>query len=139
MKNANTITSNSVPSNRMASTAHKHFGGYFAFTFEPFLYDMTRKLSEDYDGGEWRFYTLSNGGFYMSPKTDRTFRVSSPNGNDAVMSANALGIAACLIAYSNLSFSRNPRVSQLMAEYYHRLYAYTYGHKEENSIRRIID
>ena len=29
---------------------------------------ITEKMAEEYDGGYWDFFTLSNGGFYMAPE-----------------------------------------------------------------------
>ena len=69
---------------------------------------MASRLSEDYGGGYWLFYTLDNGGFYMAPDSDGKFQVISPNGWEGFMSADAFGITVCLFAYSNLSFGVGP-------------------------------
>jgi hypothetical protein len=31
------------------------------------VYAITGSIADDYDGGYWEFYELSNGGFYMPP------------------------------------------------------------------------
>jgi hypothetical protein len=58
-------------------------------------------MAQDYSGGLWEFYTLSNGGFYMAPSTDVIFHVSCDNMFEGDLSGDALGITACLYAYCN--------------------------------------
>ena len=48
---------------------------------------MASRLSEDYGGGYWEFYTLGNGGFYMAIDSEGQFQVISPNGWEGFMSA----------------------------------------------------
>ena len=59
--------------------------------------------------GSWELYTLSNGGFYMAPDIAQTWEVSCPNYYAGTLSSDALGIVACLCAYSHLSFRINER------------------------------
>jgi hypothetical protein len=48
---------------------------------EALVYGWLEQLSEDYTGGFWDFYTLSNGGFYMAPSGDKRFDIDvSGNG-----------------------------------------------------------
>lgn len=48
------------------------------------------RLSEDYNGGFWNFYTLTNGGFYMAPAGDKRMRLEvDGNGFSGEMSADA--------------------------------------------------
>lgn len=63
--------------------------------------EMLAKLDEDHSG-EWDFFALSNGGFYMAPASDRAFRLTSVHGFAAEVGANAAGIVACVMAYSDL-------------------------------------
>ena len=48
----------------------------------------------------WLFgvYQLSNGGFYMAPAADRLFHVICKNQFEGDLTADALGITACLYA-----------------------------------------
>ena len=62
-------------------------------------------MAQEYTGGYWDFWTLSNSGFYMAPAEDTIFHVKCQNMYEGDLSADALGIVACLYAYSNLSFS----------------------------------
>jgi hypothetical protein len=68
------------------------------------VYDFMSEFAGAYSGGSWNFFELSNGGFYMRPPDDSyEIRVDS-NGFHGRMSADAAGIAACLFAFSQLSF-----------------------------------
>ena len=91
-----TIYRDLVPdADRVAHTAGL-FGVDFSLRLEPHVFTMADRLSTDYRGGYWDFYALSNGGFYMAPATDATFKVSCENGFEGSMSADALGLTACL-------------------------------------------
>ncbi|WP_180279129.1 antirestriction protein [Janthinobacterium sp. BJB304] len=69
------------------------------------VYSMLGRMSQDYAGGYWDFYKLSNGGFYMAPQTDGTFRMRCENMFEAEVNAQTAGLIACAMAYSHLSFS----------------------------------
>ncbi|EBQ3335385.1 antirestriction protein, partial [Salmonella enterica] len=69
----------------------KFFGQYWHFV-ENHTYNWMRKLSPEnkskylssaldkieahYDGGEWDFYELSNGGYFMAPNSREHYRIS---------------------------------------------------------------
>ena len=91
-------------------------------------------MAEDYYGGYWDFHTLSNGGFYMSPSSDDIFHVTCDNMFEGDLSADALGITACLYAYSNLSFA-DGRFARVCACHYHRLREFMMDHAE---IKKIV-
>ena len=114
------------------------FGAYFPLRLEPFVFAMTSKLSEDYSGGYWHFYTLSNGAFYMAPDSDGKFQVNSENGHECFMSADALGVTACLYAYSHLSFGEDD-FAETCAQQYHWLREYMFEHAEAREILAAID
>ncbi|TNG01895.1 MAG: antirestriction protein [Gammaproteobacteria bacterium] len=95
-------------------------------------------MADDYDGGYWDFYTLSNGGFYIAPSTDESFEVTCQNQFRGVLSADALGITACLYAYSNLSFSLS-NVAREYARHYHLLREYMVTHPEVRKILAATD
>ena len=122
---------------RMQHTA-KLFGIHFPMRLEPFVFDMAGRLASGYTGGYWQFYALSNGGFYMSPRSDTILNVSCDNGYVGKLSADALGITACLYAYSHLSLSEG-EFSGPCAQQYHWLRDYMYGHAEVRAILGAID
>ncbi len=93
------------------------FGVHFPFKLELCVYGMADRLAPAYNGGYWHFYGLSNGGFYMAPATDAIFDISFENGFDGKLSADTLGVTACLYAYSHLSFGEG-EFAQACARHY---------------------
>ncbi len=116
-----------------------HFGDYFPFRIEPTIFSMADCLSEDYNGGYWKFYELTNGAFYMAPDEDEPFRVSAKNGYSGTMSADAFGITVCLYAYSHLSFTDDEELADEVTEQYHLLREYMLEHPEVGAILAAID
>lgn len=123
---------------RLEHIAHT-FGARFPLQIEPLIYVLTAELALAYNGGYWEFYALSNGGFYMAPNSDEDFAVVCENGFVGTLSPEALGITACLYAYSHLSFSRNEDLAQTCAEHYHLLREYMMDHPEAARILRATD
>ena len=117
----------------------KLFGNHFPMRLEPFIFDMAKRLSADYRGGLWHFYALSNEAFYMAPELPETFSVQSENGYQGTMSADALGITACLYAYSHLSFAGPGEFSETCAKQFHLLLEYSFEHREPRKISAAID
>lgn len=105
---------------------------------EPTVFDMAGRLAAEYRGGYWLFYGLSNGGFYMAPRSDTVFDVSCMNGFEGQLSADALGIAACLYTYSHLSFGEGD-FAAICADHYHLLRELVMEHREVKVILRAID
>jgi hypothetical protein len=125
-------------SDRLSHT-ERLFGLHFPLLLEPFIYAATEKMTEDYSGGYWHFYCLSNRGFYMAPDSNETFHVSCANCYEGDLSADALGIVACLTAYSHLSFSRDIAFARVCADHYHRLRDFMLDHAEARAILGAID
>ena len=49
----------------------KLFGISYVLKLEPTVFRFAEHLAAPtYNGGYWQFYALSNGGFYMAPRTD---------------------------------------------------------------------
>ena len=114
------------------------FGINFPMRLEPTVFDMAGRLAPDYNGGYWQFYALSNGGFYMAPQSDTVFAVSCENGFEGQLSADALGIAGCLYALSQLSFGEGV-FAEKCAEHYHLLREFMMGHAEVRTILAAIN
>lgn len=138
MNTIDTISSHCVPDGDRVSLTTQLFGMHFPMQLEPFVFDMAGRLSPDYTGGYWQFYALSNGGFYMAPQTEGNFHVTSENGYQGQLSADALGITACLYAYSHLSFIDGD-FAQICAQQYHWLRDYLMMHAEVRAILGAID
>jgi len=133
------VTRKLIPEARRCAHVKKLFGIHFPLQLEPVIYGITGRMAESYRGGYWNFYTLDNGGFYMALDSDKVFQVSCGNYFTGELSADALGITACLYAYSHCSFSKDKVFGRLCADHYHRLRAYMFEHPEVASILRAID
>ena len=114
------------------------FGLHFPMRLEPTIFDMAGRLALEYRGGYWEFNALSNGGFYMSPRSTTVFDVSSDNGFEGKLSGDALGITACLYAYSHLSFG-DGAFAETCADQFHLLREYAMDHAEARAIVAAID
>jgi hypothetical protein len=134
----NAITHSLIAEASRMDATHTIFGLHFPLRLEPTVFNMAGMLSEQYQGGSWEFYALSNGGFYMAPRASTSFAVTSENGFAGAMSADALGITACLYAYSHLSFAQNS-FGELCAKHYHLLREYALDHSEAGAIFAAID
>jgi hypothetical protein len=132
------VTRDLVPEDQRLMVAERLFGMAFPLQLEPVVYGITDRMAEEYTGGYWHFWTLSNGGFYMAPAEDKVFHVKCRNMYEGDLSGDALGITACLYAYSNLSFSLSD-IAEDYARQYHLLREYMLGHPEVREILGAID
>lgn len=118
----------------------QHFGNIPQWiTLETHIFAWMDRLYADYSGGIWQFYTLSNGSAFMAPDDDSNEPWSlfnDMNGNSAAMSAEAAGIAVCLMTYSHHAMRTG---CDAMTEHYYRLRDYALSHAECNTIMHIID
>ena len=105
-------------------------------TLEHTIYDMMRRMTDDYDGGLWIYYKLSNAGFYMAPDSVKSFQLSCENMFTHEVSADTAGIIACAMAYSHLSFLPS---GDCFATAYHRLSDYIFQHRDAGIIRAALD
>ena len=133
------ITCNVLPTHLRTSVTAELFGLNFPMKLEPLIFNLTDHIADNYSGGYWDFYTLSNGGFYMSPRHDEPFNVSCENGFEGQLSADALGIVVFLYAYSHLSFSGKNGFDEICAEHYHLLREVALDHHEARGIFSAID
>jgi hypothetical protein len=133
------ITCSKVSSNQRTKHTDDLFGIRFPLNIEPAIYSIAGNIASEYDGAYWEFYRLSNGGFYMAPCSDKPYQIRCDNGHEGSLSADALGITACLYAYSHLSFSNNAAFAEICANHYHWLRTYMLEHKEASAILSAID
>ena len=131
------ITSQRIKEGQRINHTAELFGIHFPMALEPAIYQFAERLSPDYNGGYWQFDQLASGGFYMAPDTDNIFNICCDNGFEGTMSADALGITACLYAYSNLSF--DPKLTKICSKHYHLLRDYTLEHNEARTILSATD
>lgn len=117
------------------------FGPRLMMRGELMVYAWLSGLSKDYKGGCWNYYTLTNGGFYMAPASDKTMRlVVDGNWFDGVLSADAAGIVATLFALCQLtSEAFGTNAGDFLADRYHFLRDFAACHPEAALIYRAID
>ena len=132
------IKSTAVPEAERMATVDKLFGISYVLKLEPTVFNMATMLAQEYSGAYWEFHTLSNGGFYMVPLGDTIYDVCCQNGFEGKLSANALGLAVCLYAYSSLSFAQDA-FGDPCATQYHLLREFMFQHPEAREILRAID
>ena len=132
------ISATLVPESSRMDVADKHFGIRFPLTIEPTVFQFATQLTPAYSGGYWHFYTIDNGGFFMAPRLDEVFQIIADNGYEGTMSAEALGITACMYALSNLSFGEGT-FGENCAKHYHWLFDFAMLHPEAGAIRAAID
>lgn len=134
------LTATPVPDEQRRDFWPLHFGSIPQWiTLEPHIFAWMDHFCDDYTGGLWSFYTLSNGGAFMTPNADSDDKwhlFNSMNGNSAEMSLEAAGITVCLIEYSHHACRTE---CDAMTEHYYRLRNYVLKHPESNAIMRIID
>ncbi len=110
----------------------------FPFKVEPTIFNMAGMLAADYRGGLWDMYQLSNGAWYMCPSSEASFAITSPNGYSGEMSADTLGITACMFAFSHLSFGSDG-LAERCSEQYHLLREFALDHAESRAIMAACD
>jgi aminoglycoside/choline kinase family phosphotransferase len=89
--------------------------------------------------GIWNFYTEQRRCVYGPGKEDTDEKWSlfnSMNGNGGELSAEAAGVAVCLMTYSHHAMRTE---CDAMTEHYYRLRDYALNHAECNAIMHIID
>lgn len=139
--NASATSSNKVEAYRVSEHARigtlpRHFGMHM-LTVEGRIYDFLSQFCSAYQGGVWKFYELSNGGFYMTPPEEESYDLHvDSNGFEGRMSPDAAGITVCLFAFSHLSFAYT---TDVFSRHYHRLYEFAQNHPEARLIFAAID
>ncbi len=132
---ATTIEAYPVPEHARIGALPRHFGRHM-LTVEGCIYNFMSQFARAYTGGCWRFFELSNGGFYMSPPGGMyDLRIAS-NGFEGRMSADAAGITVCLFTFSHLSFQH---ATDIFAQHFHWLRAFALDHREALRIFEAID
>ena len=114
----------------------KHFGHRFLI-FENLVYSFMDHFCEEYSGGYWQFYNLSNGGAFMSLDSDRTFSVCNPmNYFEGKMSAEAVSIGVNMFAMNSLM---SEPCDEKLIDLYYALKDFGVQHNEAQAILGFID
>ena len=124
-----------VPENARMGTLPRHFGVHM-LTVEGRIYDFLSQFCSAYDGGVWRFFELSNGGFYMCPPEGTYELRVDGNGFKGRMSADAAGITVCLFTFSHMSFGY---ATDIFSRHFYQLRDFAQDHPEAALIFAAID
>lgn len=127
-----------VPQARRTEVVSSIFGLHFPLSIEPYIYNLASSMSQQYQGGYWEFYQLSNGGFYMG-LADGVYPVCCHNGYAGSLTGDALGIVVCMYAFSHFSFSDNDILSCTCSSKFHQLREYALDHPEGGAILMSVD
>jgi hypothetical protein len=131
------IVATIVPDAERLDFLPRHFGPLMLHV-EHQIYSWLSTLSEDYSGGYFNFYNLSNDGAYMAPVSPERLRIAvHSNDFTGTLTADAAGITATLFALSALAF-RMPRFEMLSTRF-HQLRDFAAQHAERRLIFRAID
>lgn len=101
------------------------------------VFEWMRRLCQDYNGGYWEYYKVSNGAYFMAPRRPEPVRLQwALNWSDETVSPMAAGIVVTLFGIYQIleSFPDDD-----MAERYRLLCQYAYELPESRSIMRLID
>lgn len=105
-------------------------------SFTQMCYAYARKFSQDYGSDFWHWYTQSDGGFFVCPQTEKTYRIEvRSNYYQGEMSAQALGLTVSLYALCVLAESGH----DFFIESYHLLRSFALAHPEGMAIAGAID
>lgn len=120
----------------------KHLGVRWMMKGEALIFNWMGKLSNDYRGGFWNFYDLSNDGFFMAPRSESQFFISvTGNGFEDSVSAEAAGIITTLYALNSLMciIPENSADLERIVNSYYLLRDFAIEHSESGKIFAAID
>jgi hypothetical protein len=125
------IVASVVPGHSRAAALPKTFPGMFLI-YESYVYRYLEVFCKDYRNGYWDFIELSNGGFFMSLRSNSRFYLTvASNGYEGEMTAEAASLVVNLYALNQLV--RQHKLQRL-ANMYHALYDYVCEHPEASKI-----
>ena len=125
-----------VPESKRMDFLPEVFGERNFMRGENMVYDSMMKMCNEYTGGFWEYYKLSNKGFYMAPMGyGKMHLLVEGNYFDGVLSADAAGIVASLVAINQLVWAG---VRELTDPFYH-LRDFAAQHSEAAEIYSAID
>ncbi|CAI0977828.1 antirestriction protein [Serratia fonticola] len=138
MPQTNALSATVVSGNQRSRFWPQNFGNIPQWLIlEPHVFGWLDRLCADYHGGLWDFYTLSNGGAFLMPDTDKEYVLfNALNGNEATVGQEAAGITACLMVYSHHACRVE---SEAMTDHFYRLREYALHHPESRAIFTLID
>jgi Antirestriction protein len=138
---SNTVTAKVVPETQRLAFLPKFFGERLMLRSESCVYSNAALVSEDYGGGLWNFYELSNGGFYLAPAGPERFNVTvQGNGYKGEVSADGYGVIVTLFVLGSLCWMvQDEATRDRLSDHYHQLREFADSHGDGAAIFRAID
>ena len=101
---------------------------------------IVKRMTGGYAFKSWVCFRLSNGGLYFAPEINRMYPVVCDNQwrGRGSLTADALGLAASLIALNQLSFSGRPNFDERCYEVYFLVRDFAASHNEAATIKQAI-
>ncbi|HGY0482224.1 TPA: antirestriction protein [Salmonella enterica subsp. enterica serovar Derby] len=107
------------------------------------IYQYADRYIQDYDGAEWLFYTLPEGGGYLAPDVERVKVWNPDNWFEQEMSADAAGIFITAMVLNHRCWMYSHHDEEELCghflERYEQLMAFIETHPERNLILRALD
>jgi hypothetical protein len=131
------ILEEKVPGNLRGNFLPKKIPNFF-IQYESLVFDVMGEFCKEYSGGFWDFFTLSNGGFYMSLQSEKELSICiDSNYFEGKLSANAASIVVNLFVFCHLANSFPEDES--LGDFYYALRDYSCNHPEAGQILSAID
>lgn len=129
-----------LPQEQRSGFMRRYFGKS-AFMTESVLFSFMDKLCESYTGGYWEFVELTNGAMFLFPKmSEEKVRCTwAENYSEEMVSPEAAGITATLMALSYMSFKVQGDDLEKVCQVYDGLREFVYEHPEARSIIALTD
>lgn len=148
------VTEQKIESYEVDAFLHNSIGPHY-HDFVELTFNFTKRVTKEndgqadgpaYRGGEWSFYSLSNGGLYMLPPMHQAKSIRArldTNGADVFLSNQAIGLAASSFALSNMAFILSRKElhdeGETVIEAFHNLRDYYLQHPESFEISLLLD
>ena len=133
------ITSQVVERRKRFGTLHRTLGPY-AYQVEMLSYSIADRLIDGYNGGDWDYAEVSNGGMFAYIDEERFF-LQSMNGSEYELSGEAAGLTVWLFASSwgAEKFEGNQDLQSALVSNYDKLREYVFRHEEASKILALCD
>lgn len=131
------ITKEKCPVEEKITFLPRYLGtGRYLLHYQPLVYTLMRRHARNYAGGFWDFFSLSNGGVFISlADEDRRFLVNQPSNHyQGEMSAEAASIGMNLYVFCAFSEEDESFLTRFYA-----LLDYAHQHEEAAEIAGFID
>jgi len=128
------ITVTPIPFKDQGSFLSKFFGREFALDGQNGVFSFMWALADDYKGGRWKHFYLSNGGFYMAPAEQKTYYLRVRKGFKGHVSSDAAGIVATVFTLNYLRGCTRGSTEQRFASLTSNLLRFAEGHPDAVAI-----